>query len=155
VTRPAGSRGGPEADGRLVGGHELDLAGVARPFTANPGRADLVQAQSASDHGQPAAVVLDLAAGVAQQPGKRVLPDILGRADVPQHLEGEVRKVGTMGVPGLDDLLVALLFGHVPPLYMRPCLQDEAARQKVTASLSVALRRPSGRGALNAWTASR
>jgi hypothetical protein len=70
------------------------------------------QAQPAGHHDQPAAFVFDLAGPGAQQPGKRVLDHILGRADVPQHPEGQVDQVRAMLGPGLDDLLIVLVHGH-------------------------------------------
>jgi hypothetical protein len=59
-------------------------------------RPDLIQAQAAGHHGQPAALVLDLVEFDPHQAGERVLHDVLGRADVPEHPEREVDEVGPM-----------------------------------------------------------
>ena len=67
---------------------ELDLGGVVRALAPGPGRADLVQAQAAGDHDQPAAQVLDLSGIRPQQPAERLLHHILRRPDLAQHPEG-------------------------------------------------------------------
>lgn len=90
----------------LAACHELDLVGVVRALAAGPGRPDLIQAQPTGHHDQPAASIVDLTGGGAQQAGERVLHHILGRADVAQHPEGQVDQVGTVGLPGLDDFLM-------------------------------------------------
>jgi hypothetical protein len=101
--------------GPLAARHELDLAGVVRPLAASPGRADLIQAQAAGHHDQPAAGIVDLTRAGAQQAGKCVLHHVLGRADVAQHPEGQVDQVGVVGMPRLDDLVLPF-FGHVAHL---------------------------------------
>ena len=98
------------------------------------GRADLIQAQPAGDYDQPAAAVLDLAARGAEQAGERVLDHILGRADVPQHPEGQVDQVGTVLIPAPDDLFVVLLSHVTPPwLDRRPCLEGRRRGAKSDA----------------------
>jgi hypothetical protein len=62
---------------------------------------------------QPAPVILDLATRRPEQPGKRVLNDILGRADVPKHPEGQVHQIGAVSMTYLDDLRICLLFSHI------------------------------------------
>ena len=111
---PVGRVGGRlEANRWLAAGDELDLAGVMRAFPARPGGAELIQAQPAGDHDQPAASIIDLTARRAEQAGERVLDHVLGRADVPQHPEGQVDQVRAVLIPGLDDLFVTLLLSHL------------------------------------------
>jgi hypothetical protein len=94
VTRSAGS-----ASPFLGRRGELDLAGVVGALPAGAGRLDLVQAQAAGHHDQPAALVLDLTGPRGHQARERVLHDVLGRADVPRA-SGMRDQRGRDGGPG-------------------------------------------------------
>lgn len=75
---------------------------VFRPLTAGPGRTDLVEAQPAGYHRQPAADVVDLAQVGTGQPQKRFLRNVFGVADVAdvaEHLVGEVDQIRAMAPP--------------------------------------------------------
>jgi hypothetical protein len=85
-------------------GDGLELAGIAVQLPAGPGGPDLVQAQAAGHHDQPAPLILDVAGPGADQPGERVLDGVLGRADVPEHAEREVDQVGPVVQVRLGDL---------------------------------------------------
>ena len=87
---------------------ELDLAGVVGAFPAGAGGPDLIQAEAAGHHDQPAAFVLDLVEIGTHQAGERVLDDVFGRADVAEYPEGEVNEVGTVIGIRLADLPVVL-----------------------------------------------
>jgi len=77
------------------------------PLPAGVRRPDPIQAQAAGHHGQPAALVLDLVEFDAHQAGERVLHDVLGRADVPEHPERQVDEVGPMiGVRLADPAVI-------------------------------------------------
>ncbi|GAB4598045.1 hypothetical protein MOKP4_43630 [Mycobacterium avium subsp. hominissuis] len=80
------------------------LADIARTFVPRAGRAQLVQAEPAGHHGQPAPHVVDVARG--GQPQECLLRNVFRVADVAQHLVGEVDQVGTVTTPGLGDLVV-------------------------------------------------
>jgi len=71
--------------GRRRGG--FDLAGIMGPLAAQPRGSDLVQAQAAGHHDQPAALIVDLTGTSAQQARKCVLNNILCGADIPEHPE--------------------------------------------------------------------
>src|SRR5260221_2882901 len=108
VTRSAGSA--RACPGRRR--DELDLGGVVGALPAGAGGLDLVQAQAASHDDQPAALVFDLTEVRGHQARERVLHDVLGRADVPEHPECEINEVGTVVLVGLADRLAVLLTVH-------------------------------------------
>src|SRR5260221_1260546 len=91
---------------------ELDLAGVVGALPAGAGGLDLVQAQAAGHDDQPAALVFDLTEVRGHQARERVLHDVLGRADVPEHPECEINEVGTVVLVGLADRPAVLLTVH-------------------------------------------
>ena len=66
---------------------------------AGAGRPQLVEAQPPGDHRQPAANVVDVVEVRSRQPQKRLLRDVLGLADIAEHLVGEVHQVGAMAAP--------------------------------------------------------
>ena len=72
-------------------------------FVAGACRAHLVEAEPPGDDGQPGADVVDLRGVGARQPQERLLRDVLGLADVAEHLIGEIHQVGAMTAPcGVD-----------------------------------------------------
>ena len=72
-------------------------------FVAGARRPQLVEAQPPGDHGEPGADVVDLRDVGARQPQKRLLRDVLGLADVAEHLVGEIHQVGPVAAPcGVD-----------------------------------------------------
>jgi hypothetical protein len=93
-------------------GGGLDDAGVVGPLPAGPGRLDLVQAQAAGHHDQPAALICDLTRGGVQHAGKRVLHDVLGGADVPEHPERQINQVGAVLPVRPADRAAVLLTRH-------------------------------------------
>src|SRR5712672_2348392 len=91
---------------------ELDLAGIVGALPARAGRLDLVQAQAAGYDDQPSPLVFDLTALGGHQARERVLHDVLGRADVPQHPECEMNEIRTVVLVGLADLPAVLFTAH-------------------------------------------
>jgi hypothetical protein len=83
-------------------------------FPAGAGRPDLIQAEAAGHHDQPAALILDVAEIGTYQAGERVLYDILGRADVAEHPEREVNQVQAMTGVCLADLPALEVPVHLP-----------------------------------------
>ncbi len=79
----------------------MTSAGIGRlgAFVAGAGRTQLVEAQPPGDDGEPASNVVDLADIGSGQPQERLLSDVLGLADVAEHLIGEVHQVGAMAAP--------------------------------------------------------
>ena len=72
-------------------------------FVAGVCRAHLVEAEASGDDGQPGAEVVDLRDVGSCQPQERLLRDVLGAADVAEHLIGEIHQVGAMTAPcGVD-----------------------------------------------------
>src|SRR5215467_5723292 len=76
VTRSAGS-----ASSARVGRAAPSMS----PGSRANSRRDLVQAQAAGHHYQPAALIVDLARTGAHQARERVLDDVFGGADVPEQ----------------------------------------------------------------------
>ena len=66
---------------------------------AGAGGPQLVEAQPPGDHGEPAANVVDVVEVCSREPQERLLRDVLGLADVTEHLVGEVHQVGAMAAP--------------------------------------------------------
>src|SRR5215472_18832373 len=85
---------------------------VAKPEHTIETRLDLVQAELAGHHDQPSALVLDLTALRRHQARERVLHDVFGRADVPQHPECEINEVRAVVLVGLADLPAVLFTVH-------------------------------------------
>ncbi len=79
---------------------------------AGAGGLDLVQAEPAGHDDQPAALVLDLAELRGHQAGERILHDVLGRANVPEHPECEINEMGPVVAVGLADLRAVLFAAH-------------------------------------------
>ena len=72
-------------------------------FVPGASRAHLVEAEAPGDDGQPGADVVDLRGIRARQPQERLLRDVLGPADVAEHLVGQIHQVGAMTAPcGVD-----------------------------------------------------
>jgi hypothetical protein len=92
--------------------YELNIAGVVGALPAGAGGLDLVEAQAAGHDDQPAALVLDLTEVRGHQARERVLHDVLGRADVPEHPECEINEVVTVVLVGLADRPAVLLTVH-------------------------------------------
>src|SRR6185312_9365719 len=61
---------------------------------------ELIEAQPSGDNGEPAAKIIDLVDVFACQPEKCLLCNVLGLADVTEHLVGQVHQVGTVAAPG-------------------------------------------------------
>jgi hypothetical protein len=86
---------------RSAGSAALNSASVASNsispetgvLSAGPRGSDLIQAQTAGHHDQPSPLILDPAGIGAHQTHERVLDDVFGGTDVPEHLEREVNQV--------------------------------------------------------------
>ena len=72
---------------------------MLRAFMAGACRTQSVEAQPPGDHRQPAANIGDVVEVRSRQPQKRLLRDILGLADIAEHLVREVHQVGAMAAP--------------------------------------------------------
>jgi hypothetical protein len=70
------------------------------------------RAEAAGHDDQPAALVLDLTEFRGHQACERVLHDVLGRADVPEHPEGEINEIRAVVLVGLADLPAVLFTAH-------------------------------------------
>jgi len=87
----------------------LDLARSTGVFSAGLCGFDLIQAQTAGHHDQPAAVILHAVGTGAQKAHERVLDEVLGGTDVPEHPEGEVNQVRPVIPEYLADLPTIML----------------------------------------------
>ena len=95
--------GGPVGRLEVGGGGDVERTGLVGLFVAGACRAHLVEAETSGDDGQPGAEVVDLRDVRARQPQERLLRDVLGAADVAEHLVGEIHQVGAMTAPcGVD-----------------------------------------------------
>ena len=65
--------------------------------------AELIQTQAGRDHDEPAAHVLDLIRVLLQETGERLLNDVLGVADAPQHPIRDVQHVPAVVPPRLGE----------------------------------------------------
>jgi hypothetical protein len=96
--------------------NSISLASWARSLRERPrggaARLDPVQAEAAGHHDQPAALVLDLTELRGHQARERVLHNVLGRADVPEHPECEINEIRTVVLVGLADLPAVLFTPH-------------------------------------------
>src|SRR5205814_3622396 len=108
--------------GEVGGDVERPLRSV---LAAGAPRAQLVQAQATHDHDEPSPNVVDLVNVDAEEPDERLLHDVLGFADAPEHAEGDVEQVAAVSLPevrqaGVGDLI------HTG--------EDDAAASNVTAA---------------------
>ena len=84
---------------RIGGRHDIDRVALGGSFAPDARRADLVQAEPTGDHREPAPDVVDLSHIGSGQSQEGLLGDVLGFADVAQHLIGEVDQVGAVATP--------------------------------------------------------
>src|SRR5260221_8891045 len=113
---------------RLARCDELDLARVVGALPAGAGRLDLVQAESAGHHDQPSALVLDFTELRGHQARERFLHDVLGRADVAEHPECEIKEEWAVVLVGLADLRAVLFTVHAAS-FLRPAAPRSPARR--------------------------
>ena len=81
----------------------LEDSRLAGTFVTDACRPDLVEAQPPRDHRQPATNVVNLRLIGSCQAQERLLGDVFGLADIPDHLIGEIHQVGAVAAPRPGD----------------------------------------------------